>query len=155
MSVETEFLFDLTMDLAPAIPLAAGPVGTRLIASFTGGSFTGPRLSGTVLPSGGDWLVIGADGTLLVDVRAALQADDGTVIYMTYRGRIVIPAEHQAAAGDPAQVESIDPSNYYFRSSPLFEVPVGSPHAWLNTVVGVGVGRLRNGGVGYRIYAVK
>lgn len=155
MSIETEFLFDLTMDLAPGMPLHAGPVGTRVIASFTGGSFTGPRLSGAVLPSGGDWLIVGADGTLIVDVRAALQADDGTLIYMTYGGRIAIPAEHQAAIANPETVEGVDPSSYYFRSTPLFEAPVGSPHAWLNAVVGVGIGRLRKGGVGYRILALK
>ena len=40
------------------------PIGERRIAKVTGGSFAGPELKGTILPGGGDWLLLRADGAL-------------------------------------------------------------------------------------------
>ena len=36
-------------------------------------------LSGIVLPGGGDWQTIAADGTTAIPARYAMQASDGTV----------------------------------------------------------------------------
>ncbi len=56
------------MDLVPLVTLRAeagppvhtqnGTGGGRYIADCVGGSFHGPRLTGTVLRSGGDWLLL-------------------------------------------------------------------------------------------------
>ena len=61
---------------------------------------------------------------------------------MTRGGRIAISAEHQAAIASPDQVESVDPSNYHFRSTPSFRAPDGSPRGWLSSIVGLGMVRL-------------
>ena len=49
----------------------------------------------------------------------------------------------------------VSPSDYYFRTTPVFET--GSPkYAWLNHTVAIGVGSIPvNGNIVYRIYAVK
>jgi hypothetical protein len=57
------------VDLLPAQPITT-PVGTRMTFITTGGVIDGPRLRGELLPGGGDWLVVGSDGTGRVDVRA-------------------------------------------------------------------------------------
>ena len=43
-------------------------VSTATVA-ITDGSFDGPRLSGRVLPGGGDWTLLRADGVLELDLR--------------------------------------------------------------------------------------
>jgi len=153
--VKTELLFEMSAELVePSLMVGAMPEGTRIIANVKGGTFEGPKLKGTVAQSGADWAMIRADGSLKIDVRAALTVDDGTVIYATYGGRIVMPPEHMSALGNREAARKLDPSQYYFRTNPLFEVAMDSPHAWLNGVVAIGVGRLTGDGVVYKVYKV-
>ncbi|MCW1381642.1 DUF3237 domain-containing protein [Novosphingobium sp. KCTC 2891] len=155
MGIETELLFEMQLDIPPAYQVGPAPTGARIIAPIVGGTVKGPKISGKVLNSGGDWMVVGADGTMIIDVRCAIEAEDGTVIYVTYGGRIAIPAEAAPEVFNPETVDAVDPSRYYFRSTPLFEVGLGTPHAWLNSVVAVGTGKFIKGGVKYTVYAVK
>jgi hypothetical protein len=55
---EAQLLFELVLDVEtqPQRP-GNGPAGERQIFAVTGGHFDGPRLRGTVLLGGGDWLV--------------------------------------------------------------------------------------------------
>lgn len=43
------YLYSLNCTLGQALPVGAGPHGTRTVIPITGGSFSGPRLSGTLL----------------------------------------------------------------------------------------------------------
>ncbi|WP_099021960.1 DUF3237 domain-containing protein [Mycolicibacterium palauense] len=153
--LKSTLLFDMTLDIPPGYQLPDGPLGTRVIAPIAGGTFDGPRIAGKVLPGGGDWLIIRSDGVMAVDVRVMLEPNEGGVIYASYGGRIAIPAEVMPQALNPETVENVAPSEYYFRSTPLFETANSSPHAWLNGIVAVGVGRLLSGGVSYRVYAIE
>ncbi|HEU4371495.1 MAG TPA: DUF3237 domain-containing protein [Methylomirabilota bacterium] len=51
-------------------------------------------------------------------------------------------------AGDP-----VDPSDYYFRTAPLFET-ASDRYAWLNRLLAVGIGRRTREHVAYTMYAV-
>ncbi len=62
-------LMTVHADLKPPAGIGAGPYGTRLVFDVTGGHFEGARLRGTLLPSGGDWLLIDAEGVGHLDVR--------------------------------------------------------------------------------------
>jgi Protein of unknown function (DUF3237) len=117
---------------------------------ITGGSVTGPRLTGKVLPGGGDWQAIHDDGLTEILARYALQADDGTVISITNPGvRVASPAViKRLSAG-----EDVDPALYYFRTTPVFEVAAG-PHDWLRRQVFVGQGIRRPTSVELEVYAV-
>jgi len=55
----------------------------RLIVPISGGTFTGPRLKGTIVLPSGDWVVQRPDGSRVLDVRILLQTDDGQKIYMS------------------------------------------------------------------------
>ena len=154
--VETEFLFEIKAELSePNLIIGPMPEGMRMVAHVSGGTFEGPKLKGVLAPSGGDWAMVRADGSVKIDVRAALIVDDGTNIYTTYGGRILMKPEQMGALGDRKAAAALDPASYYFRTNPLFEVAMESPHAWLNNVVAVGVGSLTEAGVSYRIYEVK
>ena len=49
--------------------------------------------------------------------------------------------------------EPVDPSEYYFRTAPMFET-AAEQYAWLNRVLAVGIGRRTSRQVSYTIYAV-
>ncbi len=62
------------------------PAEAATSADCLGGSFHGPRLTGTVLPGGGDWLLLDPLGNGHVDGRLTLRTSDGCHIYLQYRG---------------------------------------------------------------------
>lgn len=58
--IELASLMHMEVTLEPVRDLGATPLGRRRIIGITGGKFTGPRLSGRVLPGGADWQLIRA-----------------------------------------------------------------------------------------------
>lgn len=135
--------------------VGASPFGEQRIGYVTGGRFFGPRISGTILPGGGNWsrggrIAAGAVGTF--DARSVWQADDGAVIYLSYHGRTLIPDAVRAEFADPA-APPVDPARYYLRIAPTFET--ASPQlAWLNAVLAIGVGERTDFGVRHVLYEV-
>jgi len=151
--LNSKFLFTMDAELEAPIPVGAGPLGARLIAYVTTGTIEGETLKGEVLPGGGDWALILGDGCLQIDVRACLKTHDGAIIYVTYGGRMDIPADLQPTVFNRETAESVDPSSYYFRTCPLFETG-DERYAWLNRIQSVGVGRLTSRGVAYDVHQI-
>lgn len=143
-------LFRAEISLAPAQELGATPLGRRRIIGITGGHFTGERLSGRVLPGGADWQVIRSDGVADLDARYTLETADGALVYVRNRGYRHGPRDilERLAAG-----ESVDPSLYYMRTTPLFET--GDPrYEWLNRIVCVASGARRAAAVELEVYEI-
>ena len=139
----------MTMRVAVAGPqkIGAVPHGTRATAPVTSGHFEGPRLRGKVLPGGGDWTLLRGDGVLELDLRLTLETDDGALIQMRSFGLRHGPPEVIAAIG---RGEKVDPSTYYFRTTPRFET--GHPkYAYLNRLLAVASGDRRPEGPIYTI----
>jgi len=67
-----------------------------------------------------------------VSARYTVRADDGVVVSIVNTGYRHGPADilDRMAAGD-----MVDPALYYFRTTPRFEAPDDSRHAWLNQSV--------------------
>ena len=149
--IETEHLFTMPVEVEmPLQMVGATPIGDRRIAKVAGGSFAGPKMKGTILPGGGDWLLLRADGTLQLDVRATLKTDDDALIYMTDRGIRHGPPEVMERLN---KGEKVDPSEYYFRIAPFFETGA-EKYDWLNRVVSVGTGQRLASGPIYEIYQI-
>jgi len=146
---QLELLYETTME-AEVSDLGVTPLGHRRIVHVTGGTFEGPRMRGTVLAGGGDWVLEGRDGTRALDVRITLRTDDGGLIYAHYPGRF-----HGSPDVLPriARGEGVSPSEYYFRTAPLFETS-SEQYAWLNRLLAVGVGRRDTRTVSYKVFAV-
>ncbi len=140
-------LMTLQVFVAPPQKLGAVPHGTRVIAPITSGTFEGPRLRGRVLPGGGDWTLLRPDGVLELDLRITLETDDGALIYMSSFGLRHGPQEVLAAL---ANGESVDPSKYYFRTTPRFETSA-PPYAFLNRLIAISSGDRRPSGPIYTI----
>jgi hypothetical protein len=149
--LRSRFIFDIEIDLDDPIPLGDNPHGSRNIFYIKGGTFRGPSLIGKVLPGGGDWYLTRADGIGELNVRGLLQTDEGDWIYIHYHGYLSIPPEVNIRLnrGDP-----VDPSEYYFRMTPIFETS-SEKLAWMNYTVAVGIGRLTPTGVAYRVFAIE
>jgi hypothetical protein len=136
--LEYELLYKIELIVDTEIDLGNTPLGPRIIARITGGTFEGPKLKGKVLASGGDWLLRLDSTTVKLDVRILLETEDRELIYNTYTGFI-----HQNS-------DSTD----YWRIVPIFETS-SKKYGWLNYTIAVGVGRDIKGGVAYDVYAIK
>jgi Protein of unknown function (DUF3237) len=115
---QLKHLLQVTVMLETPLVVGALAVGTRRIIPITGGHFTGPKLSGVVLPGGADWQLVQTDGVALLDARYTLQTHDGALIYVQNRGVRHGPPEILAAI---ARGEEVDPAHYYMRTTPIFE----------------------------------
>lgn len=149
--ITTEHLFTMPVEVEmPLQMVGQTPIGERRIAKVTGGTFSGPKMKGTILPGGGDWLLLRADGSLQLDVRVTLHTDDDALIYMTYRGFRHGPAEVMDRLN---KGEAVDPSEYYFRIAPFFETGA-EKYDWLNRIVTVGTGHRLTSGPVYEVFEV-
>ena len=135
--IETRPLFQINAEVSEPQITPGGPIGDRRFIPVTGGTFEGERLRGKMLSGGSDCQLMRADGVADLVVRVTLQCDDGAIIFMKGLGLRHGPAEvmQRLAAG-----EDVDPSEYYFRESIMFEAPSG-PYEWLNRVLAIGKGR--------------
>lgn len=150
----SEFIFRFELDLAPNIDIGDVPVGHRIIGPIAGGSFEGPGLSdgtalkGEVVPGGGDWLFIRADGAADLDVRVTLRTADGALIYMPYQGLLVIdPAKMEETMAGKAEPD-------YMTVALRFET-AAEEYAALNKIVAVGKGSLGPANVYYDVFAIR
>lgn len=127
-------LFTLVAQVSRAATIPDGPLGTRVVVECTGGRFDGPRLAGTVAAPTGDWVRVGADGTLRIDVRMLLRTDDGADILMTYTG---VATDGGASIRAAATFETGD-----------------ERYRWLDAVQAVATGASGGGEVAYEVYAL-
>ncbi|MFT4240834.1 MAG: DUF3237 domain-containing protein [Acidovorax sp.] len=145
-------LFTLHATLAAPLDAGDGPLGRRTLNSVSEGQFSGARLKGHVNPGTGDWMLT-RSGIRVVDARIVLVTDDGALIHMRYGGRIRFDDADLSALASGRTRHLVDPSRYYFRTTPVFET--GAPnYLWLNGIVAVGTGRLIEGGVSYEVFEV-
>jgi hypothetical protein len=148
--IRTRRLFTMTLRVGTPQPLGAGPAGDRRVVPVLDGTVEGDRLRGTVLPGGSDWIIARPDGAMALDVRLVIQAADGGLIGMTYRGLRHGPADVIARLNAG---EAVDPSTYYFRTAVFFET--GAPaYAWLNGIVAIATGHRPPQGPVYDVFEV-
>src|SRR6266404_2837263 len=145
--MDSRFLMTMEVSVVGLQKVGAVPHGTRVTAPIASGNFEGPRLRGRVLPGGGDWTLLRADGVLELDLRVTLETDDGALIHMASFGLRHGPPEVIAMI---ARGESVDPSKYYFRTTPRFETS-HPKYAFLNRLLAVSSGDRRPAGPIYTI----
>jgi len=81
------FLYTSFVTIATPIDLGVGPHGDRLTIPITGGNFTGPRLSGTILDIGADWGTVDVQtGIFSPDTRYNFKTNDGAEIWVRSTG---------------------------------------------------------------------
>ena len=145
-----DLLFDMHADLETPQVIGAAPAGQRQIFNVKGGTFEGPRIKGTVLPGGADWMLMRTDGSAQLDVRVTLETGDGALIYATYSGLAILSPD---VLGRIAGGEDVPLAEYYFYTNPMFQTGAES-YAWLNRTIAIGRGKALGGAVEYRVWAV-
>jgi hypothetical protein len=148
--VKTRHLLTVRLSVDPIFNLGATPNGDRRVAVVTGGTVTGERVQGHVLPGGSDWIVNRPDGVSALDVRLLIETNDKAQIGMTYVGLRHGPPEVMAAL---ARGEAVEPSSYYFRITPRFETSVDR-YGWINRLLAVGLGHRFPDGPVYNVFEV-
>ncbi|SFU98992.1 Protein of unknown function [Methylobacterium sp. 174MFSha1.1] len=124
-----EHVFDARIAVATPYEVGATSAGARRVIAITGGTVSGPALSGRVLPGGADYQTIAADGLTQLHARYVIEAADGARIYVENTGLRFGPPEalERLRRGEP-----VDPGLIYFRTAPRFET--ACPHlAWMQT----------------------
>ncbi len=148
--IRTTPLMTLKLTVNGMQAIGATPNGNRRVGLVAGGTFEGPKLKGTVLPGGADWIIARPDASTTLDVRIVLETDDGALIGMTYRGMRHGPEDVMAKVNSG---EFVDPSLYYFRTAVSFET-AAPRYDWLNRVIAIGTGSRPPEGPVYDIFEV-
>src|SRR5262245_50035422 len=145
-------VYRLDATVGPPQDLGDIAQGHRRIVPLTGGTFTGPDLSGQLLAgASADWQVVLPDGTAIGDIRYTLRTEGGDLLYVRSRGVRHGSPEVLARLG---RGEAVDPSEYTFRTSTHIETAAPDLD-WLNKGVFVSVGGRHAGGVIYETYLVE
>ena len=144
-------VYRLEATLAPPLELGETAQGHRRIVPLTGGTFSGPEISGMLLPgASADWQTILPDGTALGDIRYTLQTDRGDLLYVQSRSIRHGSPEVLARLG---RGEDVDPGEYTFRTSTRIET-AASDLDWLNKGIFISVAGRQATGVIYETYLV-
>ncbi len=144
-------VYRLEASLGEPLDLGGTAQGRRRVAPLAGGTFTGPELSGNLVPgASADWQTILPDGTTLGDIRYTLRTDTGDLLYVQSRSVRHGSADVLARLG---RGEDVDPSEYIFRTAT--QITTGADDLdWLNKGVFIGVGGRQPAGVVYEVYLV-
>jgi hypothetical protein len=134
------WVFRLDLDFAGA-PLEIGDVsnGHRRIVVIAGGTVSGPRVNGRLLPGvNADWQLVGREGTTLLDIRYTFATVDGALVFAQSRGLRTGDAE----------------SGFAFRTATQIET-ASQDLDWLNRGLFISIGGLRPGGVVWDVYLIE
>src|SRR5512136_974889 len=106
-------IFTIHAELETITNLGRTPYGERRVIGILGGSVSGPKLKGHILPGGADWQLIRSDGAADIKARYTIQTDAGALIMVTSEGLRHGPPEviERLTRGD-----NVDPAHYYFRT---------------------------------------
>ena len=107
---------------------------TTIVNILPGGWVKGPKISGKIIPPGGDWIRVMPSGVLRLDVRLTIETDDGALVYMNYGGVVVTSKEANDAL---ARGETLDDKGIpYFIATPQFETS-SDKYDWMNRLQGI------------------
>jgi Protein of unknown function (DUF3237) len=113
---QAELVFSIEAHCSTPEPLGARGGARMMMIPITGGTVSGPKLNGEIIPGGADWAVV-YPSHAQVEARYAIRAEDGTVIQVFNAGAVPI--------GEQGERPALP------LTTPRFIAPEG-PHGWLN-----------------------
>lgn len=146
--IALEHICDLRVEVATPLEFGNTGSGERRIIDITGGTITGRKFSGTILPGGADFQIIRNNGLTELHARYVIKHDDGTLVYVVNDGIRFGP---QDALAKIKRGEPVDPSLIYFRSFPRFETS-SEKYSWMMESLFVAAGARRPDAVELSVY---
>jgi uncharacterized protein DUF3237 len=148
--ISPEPIFRIHCEVANILDLGPAPFGHRRVVNLLGGTVSGAKLAGRIVPGGADWQIMAADGALDIHARYVIESDAGALIQVDSRGVRNGPPDVMARL---SRGEDVDPSLYYFRTVIRFET--GHPSAaWLNRILALAKGAREKNAVKLEVYEV-
>ena len=143
-------IFTIQAELDAMMTLGSTPYGERRLVGITGGTVTGPKLAGRILPGGADWQIVRGDGAADIQARYVIEAAGGARIMVDSKGLRHGPPQvlEKLARGD-----TVDPALYYFRTAMRFET-ADPAFDWLNRVLALARGAREARAVRLDVYEV-
>lgn len=129
--------FEARIEVGAVQEVGATAKGVRKFIPILGGTFSGPEIEGVILPGGADWQLVRPDGVAEIEAHYTMMTSDGVSIYIVNKGYRHGPPDVMEKL---ARGEDVAPDQYYFRSTPRFEVEQGK-YDWLARSVFVGAGQ--------------
>jgi len=117
-----EFAWEAKVKIGEALPVGKSKHGIRNVIPITGGTFSGPKIKGEILPVGADWQLIRPDADTELNARYLLKTDDGYILQVI--NKVLI----HNSADEPAYIKSVID----------LEAPAGSPYEYLNHSIFLG-----------------
>lgn len=148
--VAPEPIFRVHCEVADILDLGPAPFGHRRVVNLLGGTVSGAKLNGRILPGGSDWQIMAADGAVDVHARYTMESDAGALIQVDSRGLRHGPPEVLARLSSG---EAVDPALYYFRTVMRFETAHASA-LWLNRILALAKGAREKNAVKLDVYEV-
>lgn len=154
-TLPTTFLMEFSATVLPELKIDRGRRGRKLsICHFSGGTFSGPRLQGTLLPGGGDWAEYESDRLLRIYVKGTLKTDDGALIFLQYTGIWRTPTGVLQKVLSQNGHKHFREDENYLRVFATFETDAPK-YSWLSEILAVGIGRKSPNGVVYDFHEVQ
>ena len=144
-------MFTISAELDAIRSIGRTPYGERRIINILGGSVSGPRLTGRILPGGADWQIIRGDGAADIKARYTIESDAGALIMVSSDGLRHGPPDVMASL---ARGDNVDPRLYYFRTIMRFETADPAVD-WLNRILGLARGQREARSVRLDVYEVE
>ena len=132
------------------VTLGQAKHGERRYVPLTGGTVSGPELSGEVVAGGVDWQIQRADGVLDIAAHYVIRASDGALVEVQSDGMRHASPEVMAAL---ARGEALPREAYYFRTVMRFRTGAEALKR-LNTVMAISVGERMAAGVRLEVFEV-
>src|ERR1043165_9378522 len=148
--ISPEPIFRIRCEVASIPDLGSAPFGHRRVVNLLGGTVSGAKLNGRILPGGADWQIMAKDGALDIHARYTIESDAGALIQVDSKGVRHGPSEVLARM---PKGEDVDPSLYYFRTVMRFETAHPSAD-WMNRILAVARGAREKNAVKLDVYEV-
>ncbi|MGN6405985.1 DUF3237 domain-containing protein [Sinomonas sp.] len=141
-----------TLSVLIAAPIDVGPTpeGHRRIIPITGGTVTGPRLTGRVLSGGADFQTLHSPELTQLEARYAIETEDGAVISVD---NAALRSGSTEAMARLVAGEAVDPVEIYFRCAVRLRTSAAE-WDWMNRTLFVGSGERYPDKVVVHLFAV-
>jgi hypothetical protein len=148
--ISSEPIFRVHCEVADILDLGGTPFGHRRVVNLLGGTVSGAKLNGRIMPGGSDWQVLAKDGAADIHARYTIESDAGALIEVDSRGVRHGPPEVLARL---ARGENVDPALYYFRTVMRFATGHLSAD-WMNRILALAKGARERNAVKLEVYEV-